>query len=159
MNKTWCPFFHNRTTYIYHLLSCISMSYLPIHPLSKKAARSDKNKNICFGSNCALSKQNKTSAQALSLKDGTILLIDVFSAFRCSYSILQIWKRWKKWGLLFCHKMELSIQFYVHKPNRICISQIWKYILFPSWVYFQESPYKNWPVLCTQKPHYDFFFA
>ena len=55
------PFLHNRT-YIYHLLSCNSMSYLPIHPLSKKAARSDKNKNICFGSNCALSKQNKCTS-------------------------------------------------------------------------------------------------
>ena len=136
-----------------------AMSYLPIHPLSKKAARSDKNKNICFGSNCALSKQNKTSAQALSLKDGTILLIDVFSAFRCSYSILQIWKRRKNEVSFFATKWSCPSNFYAHKPNRICISQIWKYILFPFWVYFQESPYENWPVLCIQKPHYNFFFA
>ena len=116
------------------------MSYLPIHPLSKKAARSDKNKNICFGSNCALSKQNKTSAQALSLKDGTILLIDVFSAFRCSYSILQIWKRRKNEVSFFATKWSCPSNFTFTSQIEFAFPRFESISCF-----FPESIFKNPP--------------
>ena len=153
--RIWCSFLHNGTYIIsYRTIVCLICLFIPY----QKRPRGQTKTKI-FALAAIVHSQNKTSAQALSLKDGTILLIDVFSAFRCSYSILQIWKRRKNEVSFFATKWSCPSNFYVHKPNRICISQIWKYILFPSWVYFQESPYKNWPVLCTQKPHYNFFFA
>ena len=109
---TWCPFFLHNRTYIIHISSAIVQCLICLFIPYQKRPRGQTKTKI-FALAAIVHSQNKTSAQALSLKDGTILLIDVFSAFRCSYSILQIWKRRKNEVSFFATKWSCPSNFYV----------------------------------------------